>query len=110
YRDDVRLAKSLIEQGSIGNAHMMSARQAATMLPREGEFSSTPWRMEGNYDGGVHLDGGVHQMAQIRMLMGDVARLAAEVYDANPLYAGPSDLIMSMRFVSGAIGSYGDTE
>src|SRR5699024_2386470 len=110
YRDDVRLAKSLIERDAIGRTHMMTSRQAASMRPEPGQFSSTPWRMEGHYLGGIHLDGGVHQMAQIRMLIGDVSRLSAEVQDANPVYAGPSDLIMSMRFVSDAVGSYIDTE
>lgn len=110
YRDDVRLAKSLIERGDLGRIHLMTCIQAATMRPQEGEFSGTPWRMEGNYVGGVHLDGGVHQMAQIRMLMGDANRLSAEIQDANALYAGPSDLILTMRFVNGAIGSYIDTE
>lgn len=110
YKDDVRLAKSLVESGTLGRIHMMTCHQAATMRPREGEFSSTPWRMEGNYVGGVHLDGGVHQMAQIRMLMGDAHRLSAEIQDANDLYGGPSDLILNLRFVSGAIGSFISTE
>lgn len=110
YRDDMRLAKSLIERGTLGRIHMMTCIQAATMRPKEGEFSGTPWRMEGNYVGGVHLDGGVHQMAQIRMLLGDAKRLSAEIQDANELYGGPSDLILSMRFVSDAIGTYIATE
>ncbi|HWV22611.1 MAG TPA: Gfo/Idh/MocA family oxidoreductase [Thermomicrobiales bacterium] len=110
YRDDVRLAKSLVEHGILGRIHLMTCMQAATMQPEEGQFSGTPWRMEGNYTGGVHLDGGVHQMAQIRMLMGDARHLSAEIQDANDLYGGPSDLILTLRFVNGAIGSYVDTE
>jgi predicted dehydrogenase len=110
YKDNVRWAKHLIENGELGRIHMMAYRQATQMLPEEGEFSGTRWRQEGEYTGGVHLDGGVHQIAQIRMLLGDVERLSAETQDANDIFGGPSDLIITMRFVSGAIGSYIDSE
>jgi len=110
YRDNVRWAKHLIEQGALGRVHMMAYRQASQMQPQEGEFSGTKWRQDGEYVGGVHLDGGVHQIAQIRMLMGDVQRLSAEIQDANAIFNGPSDLIITMKFVSSAIGSYIDTE
>lgn len=106
YRDDVRFAKSLIAQGALGRVHMMAYRQVSQLFPREGEFSSTPWRHEGDYVGGAHLDGGVHQMAQIRMLMGDASRLSAEIQDANSIFGGPSDFILNLRFVSEAIGNY----
>jgi predicted dehydrogenase len=110
YKDDVRLAKSLVESGAIGRVHLLAYRQVSRMVPKAGEFPGTPWRQEGNYVGGVHLDGGVHQTAQIRMLMGDVAWLAAATQDANPVYGGPSDLTMTLRFVSGAAGTYTSTQ
>jgi predicted dehydrogenase len=106
YRDDVRYAKSLIQEGALGLVHLMSYRQVGQMLVQEGEFSSTRWRQEGNYVGGPHLDGGVHQIAQIRMLLGDVSRLSAEIQDANSIFGGPSDLTLNVRFVSGAVGNY----
>lgn len=106
YKDDVRYAKSLIEQGALGRIHLMSYRQVAQMLPEENSFSITKWRQDGEYVGGAHLDGGVHQIAQTRMLLGDVRRLSAEVQDANAIYGGPSDLILTMRFVNDSIGNY----
>jgi predicted dehydrogenase len=106
YRDDVRWAKHLIERGELGRVHMMAYRQVYQLIPREGGFSSTPWRHKGDYVGGPHLDGGVHHTAQIRMLMGDVKRLSAEIQDANSTHGGPSDLTINMKFVSGAVGNY----
>jgi predicted dehydrogenase len=75
-------------------------------VPREGSFSSTPWRQRIEYRGGPHLDGGVHQIAQIRLLCGDVARVHGEAQHANATMDGPSDLILNLRFVSGAIGNF----
>lgn len=106
YRDDVRYAKSLIDQGALGRVHLATWRNVSQLVPQPGEFTSTPWRWEGEYDGGPHLDGGVHHTAQIRMLCGDAARLHGEIQDANSTHNGPSDLTLTMRFVSGAIGSY----
>lgn len=106
YRDDLRLARSLLDEGRIGRVHLVTWRCITPLVPREGDFSGTPWRHRAEYEGGPHLDGGVHHIAQLRLLCGDVARLSGEIQDANAVFDGPSDLALSLRFVSGAAGSY----
>ena len=106
YRDGLRVARSLLDDGAIGRVHLAAWRQVSRLVPREGQFSSTPWRHDPGYVGGPHLDAGVHHTAQLRLLLGDVARVSAETQDANSTHGGPSDLTMTLRFVSGAIGSY----
>jgi predicted dehydrogenase len=106
YRDDLRFARSLLDEKPIGDIHLMSWRVVSQLVPREREFSSTPWRQEAEYAGGPHLDGGVHQLAQVRLLCGDAVRVAGEIQDANTIFAGPSDLTLTIRFASGAAGSY----
>jgi predicted dehydrogenase len=106
YRDDLRLARSLLDAGAIGRLHLLSWRNISRLVPREGTFSSTPWRHDPGYQGGPHLDAGVHHTAQIRFLCGDVQRVHGEIQDANSTHGGPSDLTLNLRFVSGAIGNY----
>jgi predicted dehydrogenase len=106
YRDDLRLARSLLDAGAIGQVHTMAWRLVNQLVPREGQFSSTPWRQQPEYRGGPHLDGGVHHIAQIRLLCGDVARVFGEAKEINPTMGGPTDLALTLHFVSGAIGSY----
>lgn len=106
YRDNVRVARSLLDDDVIGRVHLMSWRQVSQLVPREGQFSSTPWRHDPDYQGGAHLDGGVHHTAQIRMLCGDADRLSGEIQDANETHGGPSDLTLNLRFTSGAIGNF----
>jgi predicted dehydrogenase len=106
YRDDLRLARSLLDAGAIGRLHLMSWRMVSRLVPRAGTFSSTPWRHDPRYQGGPHLDAGVHHIAQIRLLCGDVQRVHGEIQDANTTHGGPSDLTLNLRFVSGAIGNY----
>lgn len=106
YRDDLRLARSLLDEGVIGRLHLVAWRNVSQLIPRPGQFSSTPWRHHAEYEGGPHLDGGVHHMAQLRLLCGDADRIAGEIQDANSIFAGPSDLTLTLRFVSGAAGDY----
>jgi predicted dehydrogenase len=106
YRDDVRLARSLVDQELLGRIHLMSWRNIIQLVPKEGWFPGTKWRQEATYDGGPHLDAGVHHMAWIRMLCGDVTHVAGEIQDANSTHEGPSDLTLNLRFVSGAVGNY----
>jgi len=75
YRDDLRLARSLIDAGAIGRIHLLSWRNVSRLVPVPGKFSSTPWRHDPGYRGGPHLDAGVHHTAQLRLLCGDVQRL-----------------------------------
>jgi len=106
YRDDIRHARALLDDGAIGKLHLMAYRRAGQMVPREGRFNSTPWRQRPEYRGGVHLDAGVHDIAQIRMLCGEVVRVHGAVQWANSTIDSPSDLTLTLTFASGAIGNY----
>jgi predicted dehydrogenase len=106
YRDDLRHARALLDDGVIGKLHLMAWRYAGRHVPRPGAFSSTPWRNRPQYRGGPHLDAGVHHIAQIRMLCGDVARAHGALQWANSTIDAPSDLIVNLDFANGAIGNY----
>jgi predicted dehydrogenase len=106
YRDDVRYGRSLVESGAIGRPHLMSWRYAGQLVPLAGEFTGTPWRHRPAYRGGVQLDAGIHNVAQMRMLCGDVQSLHASVQRANTTIDSPSDLTMNLVFASGVVGNY----
>jgi predicted dehydrogenase len=106
YRDDIRHARALLDDGAIGKLHLMAWRRAGQMVPRAGRFNSTSWRRRPQYRGGVHLDAGVHDIAQIRMLCGEVLRVHGSVQWANSTIDSPSDLTLNLTFACGAIGNY----
>ncbi|MET8850842.1 Gfo/Idh/MocA family oxidoreductase [Amycolatopsis sp. NPDC004625] len=106
YRDDLRHARALLDDGAIGRLHLMAWRYAGQSVPRAGGFTGTPWRQRPQYRGGVHLDFGVHHIAQIRLLCGDVARVHGAVQTANSTIDAPSDLTLNLVFTGGAIGNY----
>ena len=106
YRDDLRYARALLDDGAIGRVHLMAWRHAVRSVPRAGNFTSTPWRHRPRYRGGVHLDAGVHHIAQIRLLCGDIAWVHGAVQTANSTIDAPSDLALNLVFTGGAIGNY----
>lgn len=106
YQDAARLARSMIDRGDVGRIHLAAWRTVSQLVPREGQFSSTPWRHNPGYAGGPHLDAGVHHTAIIRLLCGDADQVAGVAQDANTTHGGPSDLSLNLRFVSGAVGNY----
>ncbi|GAA1305432.1 Gfo/Idh/MocA family protein [Pseudonocardia xinjiangensis] len=106
YRDDIRHARALLDDGAIGKLHLMAWRRARRLVPWEGVFAGTPWRHRPQYRGGVHLDAGVHDIAQIRMLCGDAVRVHGAAQWANSTIEAPSDLTLNLVFACGAIGNY----
>lgn len=106
YRDDLRYARTLIDQGLIGEMRLVSWRLVWQLIPRDDQFSSTPWRHRIDYDGGPHLDAGVHHIAEFRLLCGDVDRFQAEIQHANSTHDGPSIMTMNLHFVNEAVGNY----
>jgi predicted dehydrogenase len=106
YRDDLRLARSLLDAGAIGRLHLMAWRVVGQLVPRSGTFSGTPWRQRPGYRGGAHLDAGVHNVAQIRLLCGDATKVHGAIQWANSTIDAPSDLTLNLEFDSGAIGNY----
>jgi predicted dehydrogenase len=106
YRDDLRLARRLLDDGAIGRVHMLQWRVVLQGVPKEGEYTNTGWRIEPEYRGGFFLDAGVHHTAQMRMLCGEVDQLQAYALDANPTMGGPSDMVLNLRFATSAIGNY----
>lgn len=110
YRDDLRLARHLVDSGAIGTLNVMAWQMAGHHVPRAGSFSGTPWRQQPEFRGGAHLDGGVHMTAQIRFLCGDVRRIHGLVQYANRQMGGPSTVSYNLVFESGAIGSYASVQ
>jgi len=72
-----------------------------------GKYFETPWRKTPEYQGGFLLDGGVHDVAGLRMLIGDdpVTRLAAFTRLNQP-HLPPVDTIdATMKLKSSATGT-----
>ena len=105
YRDDLRLARSLLDEGAIGRPQLVLEKWVHQLVPTPGDYSSTPWRYKPAYRGGPLQDGGVHSIATVRLLGGDITSLYARTEWANKTMDAPSVMAMTFGFASGASGN-----
>jgi predicted dehydrogenase len=105
YRDDLRLARSLVDQGAVGHPQLLLEKWVCRLVPTPGEYSITPWRYKPEYRGGPLLDGGVHSIATIRLLGGDITQLYARSEWLNRTMDAPSAMTMTFGFAGGASGN-----
>lgn len=104
YMDRLRLARSLVDEGKIGKPMLYVSQRVSQLVPQEGEFSVTPWRHQANYRGGAALDGGVHTTAGIRLVVGDFLSMLGRYVEYNPIFSGPTGLLMSFSLSGGVLG------
>jgi predicted dehydrogenase len=99
-----QLARDLIESGEIGTPLIC---HYPTLLPIKGTpFFESEWRRRPEYAGGFLLDGGVHDIAALRVMFGDVAEVSAVVRSIDSALPPADTLAATLRFESGVVASY----
>lgn len=105
YTEAFRAAADAVQRGDIGTPIACSWARAV-VLSTDNKYYNTQWRRAGDFPGGFLLDGGVHWMAALRMVMGEIARVSAfsrQVRDDLP----PVDtLSAALEFSGGAVGAF----
>jgi predicted dehydrogenase len=105
YRPGIMQAKEWIRTGRIGQVFLIVSEGLSWTDPTSG-FASTPWRQDSQYRGDVIADAGVHNVAGLRELGGEVEQLQAFTKDVHPVMAGEDTMVLNLRFRNGAIGSF----
>ena len=103
YEEAFERAADLVRQGAIGRPLSCYWAQFSSLKPGN-PYYATAWRRSG-FAGGLVLDGAVHLVAALRLVLGEIAQVTA----ATALFAAdlpPVDSVAAaLRFESGAIGS-----
>ena len=103
YEEAFERAADLVRQGAIGRPLSCYWVQFSALKPGN-PYYTTAWRRSG-FAGGFILDGAVHLVAALRMVLGEIVQATA----ATALFAAdlpPVDSVAAtLRFASGAIGS-----
>jgi len=76
YRDDLLFARSLIQAGKIGQVHLLHWRIVNRSDPRRVAMPGTRCARR-PLSGRFHLDGGVHHVAEMRLLLGEIVSVQA---------------------------------
>ena len=108
YEEAFVRAAELLRAGAIGRPVVAHWAQYTPMTPAS-KYYVTDWRRAGEFAGGLLLDGGVHYVSALRMLLGEITNVAAMVkkasHDLNPV----DTLTATLQFASGVQASYLNT-
>ncbi len=105
YEPSFRRAGELVRGGSIGR--VMVAQWSLYLPTRPGnKYYGTDWRRNNSFPGGFLLDGGVHHVAGLRQVLGEIASVSAEVKQMMDDLPPADTLSAAISFASGVIGNY----
>ncbi len=105
YEDAFVQAADLVNQGRIGRVIACQWTFLAPMTPAS-KYYQTLWRRSGVFPGGLLLDGGVHHVAALRAILGEIEMVTAIVTQVSPELPPADTLSATLRFANGALGSY----
>ncbi|MFP3155191.1 Gfo/Idh/MocA family oxidoreductase [Lachnospiraceae bacterium ZAX-1] len=104
YDEEVQIIKSLLEGKSLGKPLYFIQNSASDL--NDNPFMRTPWRQVPAFFGGNFLDGGIHDIARIRYLFGDVRHLDVLAQPPNTPFVPHASINALMGFDSGIFGMY----
>ena len=108
YEDETVLIKNLLTAGQIGTPVYFTDNHVVDYLEdsAQGGFGQTDWRQHPEYAGGVIMDSGVHHMARMRYLFGDVRSVFAHGYPSSEDFSPYSAINAMMGFGENITGHY----
>jgi predicted dehydrogenase len=103
YQLVFRRAKELIDGGAIGRPYS-AVWDIFLQMTSENPYARTTWRIKHKYPGGFLTDGGVHQMAVLRSLFGEILSVSAFSRRVNPSIGKLDTLCVQFETSDGVAG------
>jgi predicted dehydrogenase len=98
-------AAELVHEGAIGTPLTCHWAIYAPNLPGSKYYGSV-WRESGALPGGYLLDGGVHHVAALRLILGEITAVSATARQIAPHMPPADTLAAHLHFANGVLGSY----
>lgn len=108
YEPAFRQAASLIADGAIGRLLTLDWI-GHTAMAAQNPYYGTLWRRENAFMGGFLLDGGVHHIAMLRMIAGEIASVSAASAQHRPDLPPVDSISAALTFDNGTLGAYSVT-
>ncbi|MCF8260938.1 MAG: Gfo/Idh/MocA family oxidoreductase [Melioribacteraceae bacterium] len=105
YRKVFNKAKQLIEKGKIGKPYAVNWN-LYYHVSSENDYGATKWRQNHKYPGGFMLDAGVHNIAAIRMILGDFKFGNAQITSINNKIGEVDTMVFQFQLKNGILGTY----
>jgi predicted dehydrogenase len=108
YEDAFQQTAQIVRSGEIGRPLLCHWPLHVPMTPAN-KYYVTEWRRSGAFPGGFLLDGGVHHVAAMRLVLGDIREVSAFVTQMHDDLPPADTLSATFRFDSGLLGAYSVT-
>jgi predicted dehydrogenase len=108
YEEAFVRAAALLHSGAIGRPVVAHWAHYVPMTPAS-KYYGTEWRRAGAFPGGLLLDGGVHYVSALRMLLGEIVRVSAMTAQVAPDLKPADTLTATLQFANGALATYLNT-
>ncbi|MBV7327362.1 Gfo/Idh/MocA family oxidoreductase [Chloroflexi bacterium TSY] len=105
YENAFVRAAEIVQKGGIGEPRTCYWIIHQPITP-ENKYFNIAWRHENNYQGGWLLDGGIHHMAALRTILGDVTSVTAHATLHRDRLVPLDTLSATLQFDRGLLGSY----
>ncbi len=102
-------AAEWVAAGQIGRPLLAQFSLHVDFSPGGAKYYATAWRREELYPGGMVLDGGVHHVAALRLVLGEIVGVQAAITQARDDLPPADTLSAALEFAGGALGSYSVT-
>lgn len=108
YSEEDQIIAELVKEDALGSVVTFLQCTGAGFEKEQAQdnFSAKEWRQHPIFAGGIFLDGGIHDMARMRFLFGEVANVQADGRLHNKEYCPYRSLSALLRFQNGITGQY----
>lgn len=105
YEEAFERAAALVHSGEIGRP-LLCHWVVYNPINPDNKYYTTPWRRAGDFPGGFLLDAGVHHIAVLRWLLGEIAQVSAVTRQVRADLPPADILSATLQFESGLTGVY----
>ncbi len=84
YKEAFQRVKTVIEEGVIGDVMTVFWNSFDRVHPDNNKYARTKWRIHHKYPGGFPVDGGVHNIAALRDIFGEITGTGSFSKSFNP--------------------------
>lgn len=108
YEEENLIIKDIVSKGKIGQVIYFIENNTGDFSEdiKKDTFAAKEWRQHPTFKGGIFLDSGIHDVARMRFLFGDVESLYATARKQNDEFCPYSSIHSQLKFKNGVIGHY----
>lgn len=99
-------AAELVQAGEIGRPITCQLAVYTPMAAGVNKYANSAWRRSGEVPGGQLLDAGVHHIATLRLILGEIAQVNAVTHQVLPDLPPADTLSATLQFANGTLGVY----